>query len=445
MSMEKINRKKGPRLQGVADIQFPSYSPAILDNGMHLYSLLEGEVPVASLTLIFGGGRTMERKHFEALGAMMTMPRGTAQRSESELFEQFDRMGSRLGYHATGDASIVRVRSVTSQLLPTLSLLMEILQSPAYTEKSVRNWCRQHRAQLEVDFQQPSLLADMALFNALYAPSHPYARHWRVADLDALESGDMRAYHARSIGSGNCLAILAGGVDVETLDAVHSLLGGSRWGVQQEGPSPPMVDFSARSGYAVKTPSPMENQVSIQLGRLLPSIPFEGLLDLDIAVSLLGGFFGSRLVKNLREDKGYTYGIGAGIRHALMSSHLKISTEVGNQHAADSVKEIAREMHRMQETLVSQEELSVLRGYLLGASLRSFDGPLKSAHSLVPLVLYPGLPRDWFRQSFSRIHSITPEEIREAARRWLSPRDFVLSVSGGSSVIAPIAWPVMSL
>lgn len=446
MGVEVPNRQNGPALGWTFNMEeFPQFNTTTLGNGLRVHTLLGGTVPAVVVRFLFRGGSAAQRKFFEAQGAMNVMPRGTIRRSEEEVFEQFDRMGSRVQWGATSDISLVTLTSTTEHLLPSLSLVLEILREPAYHEKSVRNWARQAQSALEVERQQPRYLATKALANALYGSRHPYSRLETAEDYAALCADDLRLYHRRVVGSENCQVVFSGGADVELLTSAQELLGEAQWGALTPYVKEFPADFSVPHGFAVRTSSPMENQVSITLGRLLPRRPFEGLLDLEIATVLLGGFFGSRLIRNIREEKGYTYGIYAHLQHREASSELRISAEVGNPYAVDSVKEIEYELRRLQEELVSEEELSVLRGYLAGWNLRGFDGPFASAQSLLPMLTHGGMPEDWFSQRFARIFSITPEDVRAAAQRWFSPEDFVLSLSGADSVIEPIQWSFVSL
>ncbi len=160
-----------------------------------------------------------------------------------------------------------------------------------------------------------------------------------------------------------------------------------------------------------------------------------------IAVALFGGVFSSRLMQNLREDKGYTYGIRAGLSFYYDTSVLSLRTNVGNEYAQRAIEEIHNEFVRMVSVPASEQELEILRGQLLGESMQALDGVLDAA---VSMFIYGFPVEEWYENTRKKIEAISrvgAAEIVAIAKEWLKPNNFVLSVSGREEVINSLEWP----
>lgn len=445
MGTAGIDRKQAPALHSYKATALPEFQAIGLPNGMPCYSLLAGDLPAGQIQLVFGGGVAVQGQPLVAEGCMQVLARGTQRRSESEVFGKLDGMGTRLRCTAQRDYCIVTLTAVEDRMAESAELLHEIVCEPRYDGKSVANWQRQSASQLAIELQEGRILASRGLSNALYPTGHPYRREWQPADYTNATADRLRAYHRQMVGSNNCRLFAYGGRIGDALLRAYELFGQMPWGA----PTAPVVgcvttDYEPEQ-HIVRSVSPLESQVSIALGRRITDCTAEELIDLKIAVTLLGGFFGSRLMKNLREDKGYTYGIHARLLYGLAGAELRIVAEIGDEQALVAVREIALELRHLREKKASVRELEILRGYLVGQQLRAFDGPFASGPSLIIPMLYSIFPADWYQRSLQRIATMTAESIQTSARKWLDPASMVLSVAGSGQTIDKISWPLLSL
>jgi predicted Zn-dependent peptidase len=154
---------------------------------------------------------------------------------------------------------------------------------------------------------------------------------------------------------------------------------------------------------------------------------FNGLYVLS---TILGGYFGSRLMANIREDKGYTYNIYATLDAMLFDGYFCIGTEVGNELVEPTIKEIHHEMKLLREELVSTEELEMLRNYLMGNFLAMLDGPFNISE-LLRTMLIEDLPFSSFEQMIETVNTIQPEQLRDLACKYLNPDNMWEVVVGG--------------
>jgi predicted Zn-dependent peptidase len=172
-------------------------------------------------------------------------------------------------------------------------------------------------------------------------------------------------------------------------------------------------------------------QSSIRLGIKSINRKNKDYFKFSIMNTLLGGFFGSRLQKNIREEKGFTYGISSSLVPMYRSGYWAVGTDVKNENVAETISEVKKEMQILKDELVSEEELSLVKNYLMG----SFTGELTQAFDIaekVKIIELEGLDADYYDQFQDQIFSCTPSEIRDLANKYLDPSKLTEVVVGGN-------------
>ena len=170
-------------------------------------------------------------------------------------------------------------------------------------------------------------------------------------------------------------------------------------------------------------------QSAINIGKTVISRTHNDYFGLRVLLTVLGGYFGSRLMKNIREDKGYTYGISAQLISLEKEGYISISSEVGADVCKKAIKEVYKEIDRLSQEPVSKAELSLVRNYILGNWLRMFDGPLAIANSYRVLI-DNDLEEDYFEKGLKEMQNITPEQLYERANRYFMKDSFIETVAG---------------
>jgi predicted Zn-dependent peptidase len=170
-------------------------------------------------------------------------------------------------------------------------------------------------------------------------------------------------------------------------------------------------------------------QSAIRVGRILFNKTHPDYFKFQVLNTILGGYFGSRLMANIREDKGYTYGIGSGLNSLLHSGYFFISTEVGADVTTKALDEIHKELKLLREDLVSESELETVRNYILGQFLRSVDGPFALAEKFKAVYEF-GLDYSYYDKYFHAVKTVTPAEIRDLANKYFQEKDLIECVAG---------------
>ncbi len=159
-------------------------------------------------------------------------------------------------------------------------------------------------------------------------------------------------------------------------------------------------------------------QSAIRIGKLTIGKSHHDFVKLQVVSTILGGYFGSRLMSNIREDKGYTYGIGSFIAPMNQASYFGIATEVGVDITRQAIDEIYKEINRLSTDIMPNEELELVKSYLMGEILKSVDGPFALAERWKGMLLF-GLDSEYFKKMIETISSITPEEVLDIAKKYL--------------------------
>jgi predicted Zn-dependent peptidase len=188
-----------------------------------------------------------------------------------------------------------------------------------------------------------------------------------------------------------------------------------------------MLDTTKQRTHFIEKPDAIQS--AVRVGRLLFNKKDPDYFKFQVLNTVLGGYFGSRLMANIREDKGYTYGIGSGLASLVNGGYFFISTEVGVDVTNNTLSEIYKEIKLLREQPVNNEELETVRNYVLGQFLRSVDGPYSLADKFKAIWEF-GLGYDYFENYFKAVKTITPKEIQELANKYLQEEDLIELVVG---------------
>lgn len=426
-----LDRKKAPPISAVENLHFPEPQRYILDNGIPVYDLRLGTQDVVKLEVVFFSGRPYEKKQLvsRAMGALLK--EGTAEYSGAELSEKFDFYGSTLSLPYSMDTHNIVLYCLVKYVEPLITLIGKMITGPVFPEKELRAFIQRNRQRLKVELSKGDVIAYRKITECIFGPNHPYGYNSYPEMYEHLERADLMEHYQRLFRAGNCLIFVSGKTSDHLIQLINRHLGRSI----PPGPrARPRITPVDAPGGRLHIPHPNSVQTAIRIGRRTFNKLHPDFNGLYVLTSILGGYFGSRLMTNIREDKGYTYNIYASLDSMLFDGYLYIGAEVGNEFVAPTLKEIYREMQLLREELVSEEEMEMARNYLIGNFLAMLDGPFNTSELLRTMVL-EGLPPSAFQDMVKTVHTIQPEELRELARKYLST-DAFWEVVVGSEVEA---------
>ncbi len=301
-----------------------------------------------------------------------------------------------------------------------------------YPQEELDIYKKNSQQRLQVSLKKSDFVAGRLIDAYLYGPSHPYGKYSSAEDYTALEREDLTAFYRRHYQNGRCRIFVAGKLPSGILEQLDQHFGGlplqphSGPGITPSSaplllPSVPIFPAKQKKYDIVHDPEGVQG--SIRIARDFPNRHHPDFQKVQVLNNVFGGFFGSRLMTNIREDKGYTYGIYSYLANNLQESALIISTEAGKEVCAATIEEVYKEMRLICEEPIEEEELQMARNHTIGSVLGDLDGPFHVAARWKNIILN-GLDGNYFQEGIRIVKTITPEELQVLARKYLDPAAF---------------------
>ena len=284
------------------------------------------------------------------------------------------------------------------------------------------------KQKFHVNNQKVANVARKRFVELLFGEKHPYGINVKEMDFDVINRELLKKFYLNYYRANSCKIILAGKVSEDVYTLLDEHFGGNDWLATNSLEVKPIEITSAmeREQLIYKDDA---LQSAIRIGKVLFNKTHPDYQSLLVLNTIFGGYFGSRLMSNIREDKGYTYGIGSGIASLKHSGYFFISTEVGVEVSKKAIDEIYMELKRIQTELVHEEELELVKNYMLGTFLRSVDGPFALAERFKGIMEYD-LGYDYFDRYIATIKSISASKLKELAAIYLDKDSMIELIVG---------------
>lgn len=421
---DKVNRKSPPLIHEVGNLVLPNPQVVLLDNGIPVYVLDFPGQEIVKIEAVFRAGRPEEEKRLVARATSRLLREGTASRTGAEIAEHIDFYGGSLSVPTNLDTANFLLFSLKKYAAELIPVFAELLQEPTFPESELDTFKRTSVQELLVELEKPEVLAYRKVTELIFGEHHPYGYNSTPDDYAALERADLLRYFGQWYTPANCLLFASGRIDDGVLKLLNEHLGKNKK-THTLSPSHPLtlsppLTFSPAH---ISLPHPGSLQTAIKIGRRTFSRRHPDFNGMFVLNTILGGYFGSRLMTNIREKKGFTYNIYSTLDAYLHDGCLYIATEVNPTSAKKTVKAIFSEMKNLCEKPVGDDELAMVRNYLLGMLLNGLDGPMNTS-DVVRSLIVEGLSREAFDELVGTIRHITPAQLQALAERYLRPTDF---------------------
>ncbi|MBS1774878.1 MAG: insulinase family protein [Bacteroidetes bacterium] len=404
------------------DYVLPPINTQSLSNGLPLHWLNAGVQEVVEVNWIFPAGLWFEQKPAVANAVASLLKNGTTTRTAHQIAETFEFYGANLKVNAGNDFTSLTLYTLGKHLPSLLPLVYDILTESVFPESELQLFKQNAIQRLLVNLRQCEFVANQKIDALLFGEAHPYGRFSKQASIEALSRQDLIDFYQNHFPLADVRIFMSGKIrdmDVQAMDDVFG-----------KAPiiSKPLTQF------AFDTPEPEAKkqrilndekgvQAAIRIGRLFPNRHHPDFAPMIVLNTLFGGYFGSRLMSNIREDKGYTYGIYSSIAPYAQGGSLTIHTEAGRDVAEATVAEIYHEMAQLRDEPAGSDELLLVKNYLLGNLLGDLDGPFQIMQRWRTLLLN-GLTEEHFYHNIQVYKTITANELQTLAQKYLHPHDF---------------------
>jgi len=385
-----------------------------LKEGLPLFVLNAGNQPIIKLELVCDAGSWYEPHNGVAYFTAKMLQEGTQQKSAQDIAHYIDQYGASIQVQVQPDTCTFTLITLSKHLVPMLALLVELLLSPTFDEQRLAHLKNLSTQELKVDAKKNSHVARKKLKEILFNSTHPYGKQLTETAIAYITPVHLQQYYKDQLLA-RCRLLVSGQVDEQDLQAIQDYLQ----------PLPIQVPDAVLPPWPTQAPSQVHLakedswQAAISMGRILFAKDHPDYLPLLVVNELLGGYFGSRLMRNIREDKGYTYGIFSRVVPLKHTSYLLIATEVIQAFAQATCQEIAQEIKTLQTVPVPEEELKTLQNYMLGTFLSEINDPFSMMEKFKAAYLH-GLDQAYYERLYDTIRHISAPQIRTLANEYLS-------------------------
>lgn len=419
-----MNRKTAPAIVDAVNFNLilKPYKKFTLDNGISVYSINAGAQDVIQVELVFYAGNWYEEQKGIAAATNFLLKNGTGTRTAFQVNEAFEYYGAYCNRSCYNETSTLSLHTLTKHLDHLLPVMTEMLTDATFPEQELEIYQQNSKQRLTVNLQKAEFVAGRLIDSYLYGPAHPYGKYTNTEDIDALNTTAIKAFYDKHYRNGKAVLFVSGNLPEDIEQKLNAAFGQLKLTAPDHKNPFIAAEPSAEQKFRIQNDAAAV-QGAIRIAAPFPNRHHPDFKKVMVLNNIFGGFFGSRLMANIREEKGYTYGIYSYLQNHMQQSAWIISTEAGKDVCEATIEEVYKEMKLLREELVDDEELLLVRNYMMGSILGDLDGPFHIMAKWKNIVLN-GLDENYFYDSIKAIRETGAEELRALANEYLQPEKF---------------------
>ncbi|SKC38756.1 M16 family metallopeptidase [Ohtaekwangia koreensis] len=413
-----IDRSIAPAFTRSIDFQLIQPEELVLPNGAKAFFVSGGTQSVIRVELILKAGRWFESTWGASYFSSQLLSKGTSKKSSFEIAQLFDQYGAHFEISPGLDVVSISLYTLAKNLSPTLSLVRELLEDSVFSEKEIAQLKTIYLQNLKVNNEKTSFQASKLFRKKLFGENHPYGKELEAEEVQAL-TRDQLAEHYTTFGK-DFTILVSGKIDTisrqNIIDELSAL------------PFVAVADKEIKTG----TPDTLHERIgkkgsvqsSIRMGTKAIARAHADYASVLFLNHILGGYFGSRLMKNIREEKGLSYGIYSSLHTLQQDNYTVIGADVNNENLDLTFEEIRKELKRLRTELIDEEELEIARNHFIGSLQAEITTPFAHADKIKNIYLF-GVQKDYYQNLINSIDSIQREELIAIAAQYFSEDKFI--------------------
>ena len=410
----------------------PALRPAerfTLPNGLQVVAMSGVEAPVVRAEMIWDAGRPFEPGPQVSDLADDLLLEGTEADSAAEIESYFEQYGTSLDQPDVMDTCNLGLSTTHRWAGEVLPKMAEVIATAGFGEDGFRRCLRQRKQHLRENLSDNDTLAFRLITEATYGTRHPYGYNSYPDTYANLKLDTVRAFYKSHLHAGNATLFVVGNLNAGVMKIVRDSFGDLPGGPPAAAVDRPTLPHHPRTLQVIR---PRAEQTMIRTGRAGIDIRDPDYPALVVLDTIYGGYFGSRLMRNIREDKGLTYGIQSEVDTYRFDGDFGVTADVANESLATVRREIAKESERLRQDLVGRPELEMVRAYLSGSVSINLDGVFGHAHRHRSAIIKRYDPHSFLQALSQTILDVTPRQIRDVAQKYLDPKkEWELILGGG--------------
>lgn len=430
--MELLDRTKRPDILPLEHADIPKPERVVMPNGNRLAVLSGGAQDVFRLDILVHGGQWRQTMPLQANFTNRMLSEGTRTYTSAEISEMLDRYGAWMEQNTTVNMSLITLYSLNKYAEQTLNVVEKIVKEPVFPQEEFQVMVENARQKFLVNREKVDVRARKVFGRHLLGDGHPCAHFADVEDYARIRTGSLQDFFVRHYHSGNISVYLSGNVNNRIRKMVEERFGKRPWGLDSAlvplVPIPPVT--SPVKSVFVECPDAVQS--AVRMGCVTVQQNHPDFYKLQVLLTVLGGYFGSRLMRNVREDKGYTYGIGTGLAPYPYESLILVVTQCAHEYVAPLISEVYSEMEELRQHLIPDEELNMVKSYMLGELMRRYENVLSLSDAYITAET-AGTDDCYIERNIDHIRLVQPDELRRMAGIYLNP-DQIREVVAGKKV-----------
>lgn len=419
-----LDRSLPPPAGEISKLEFTQAQSTYISSGVPVHMIDAGHHEILLIECIFRSGKWFENIPGVSLFSSKMLLEGSEYMNSGEIAEFFESHGARVEVHAGSDLNAFSVYVLKKHFEKVISVLKELFLHPAYASDELEILKDIQIQQIKLNDKKNNIRAGKEFRKLIFGKDHPYGRSLEIHDIkEFIFPENLRNYYRSALLSGMEIMI-SGKLDPGIINSLEifseiPVLDNRESNIVLQYPVLPELQIAVKDSF----------QTSIRFGRRIIQKNHEDYLALIVLNELLGGFFGSRLMKNIREDKGFTYGIHSSLINHIHDSYWIIGTDAKKEFATDTLREIRHEFSRLREEPVGEDELAMVRNYLLGNFLSSLETSFSLADKFKNIYFF-NLGYKYYEDYIHTLRTISAKQIQEMANRYLVDDEFKLVMVG---------------
>lgn len=416
------DRKQAPVIVDAVDfdLRLKQAEKFVLNNGVEVYAVNAGAEEVMSVEWVFYAGNWFEDKNLVAATSNFLLRNGTSSKTAFQLNEHFEYYGAYLNRACYNETATITLHCLNKHIQELLPVVRELITDSLMPQEELDTYRQNMMQRLKVNLKKSDFVASRLIDAYVYGEQHPYGKYTRLEDFDTLNREELIAFYKQYYQQGKFVMFIAGRLPSGWQEQINHYFGDlpNNGGDMNNISKDPLAEKKSR---IINDAEGVQG--SIRMARPFYNRHHPDFVKAMVLNTLFGGFFGSRLMSNIREDKGYTYGIHSFLQNHIHDSAWVISTEAGKDVCEATIEEVYKEMKILREELVDEEELLLVRNYMMGSILGDLDGPFQIMARWKNIVLN-NLTDQYFYDSIQTIKTISAAELQALAQQYLRPEDF---------------------
>jgi zinc protease len=416
-----------PPVFPIEKVIIPEARSFILANEIPVYMIEAGTEDIMRLEFTFKAGQIRENLPLLSSTCNMMLTEGSVNYTSEELSRILDYFGVFLNQSSERDTAGIVFFFLSKHIEKVLELSREILFRPVFPEHELNALMKKRLRWYLVNKEKVQNIAMDKFFESIFGKNHPYGYQVMEQDFENISPLLLSEFHSRYYTPANMAIIISGRIHNKTAELLNTYFGNITPGATKKPDSISPVKGEKLKKIHISKSGTV--QTAIRIGSTIINKRNPDYYGLKVLDSILGGYFGSRLMRNIREEKGYTYGISSSLSSLDLTGYKVISTEVGQKNYQKAIDEIYSEIILLQKMPVSRDELKVVQNYMSGEMVRMFDGPFALAESFKSVWEF-GLDNSYYYSLSEKIKTIEPDEINSLARTYYNIDDLYEITAG---------------